>query len=94
MVQFVVDYLNRYVFPKDSLAAAQYYYIHLKVVEYRTVFTIYLAYFTVGAGSEYAVLRIRDVYPGSWFLPIPDPGSRIQKQQQKRGVRKISFQTF
>ncbi len=23
------------------------------------------------------VLRIRDVYPGSWFLPIPDPGSRI-----------------
>jgi hypothetical protein len=24
-----------------------------------------------------AVLRIRDVYPGSWFLPIPDPGSRI-----------------
>jgi hypothetical protein len=31
------------------------------------------------------VLRIRDVYPGSWFLPIPDPGSRIQKRQQKRG---------
>ncbi len=26
--------------------------------------------------------------PGSWFLPIPDPGSRIQKQQQKRGVKK------
>ncbi len=24
--------------------------------------------------------------PGSWFLPIPDLGSRIQKQQQKRGV--------
>jgi hypothetical protein len=23
------------------------------------------------------VLRIRDVYPGSCFLPIPDPGSRI-----------------
>ncbi len=22
--------------------------------------------------------------PGSWFLPIPDLGSRIQKQQQKR----------
>ena len=34
-----------------------------------------------------AVLRIRDVYPGSLFLPIPDPGSRIQKQQQKRGVK-------
>jgi hypothetical protein len=39
--------------------------------------------------------------PGSWFLPIPDPGSRIpdpgsripdlgsriQKQQQKRGMK-------
>ncbi len=24
--------------------------------------------------------------PGSWFLPITDLGSRIQKQQQKRGV--------
>ncbi len=32
--------------------------------------------------------RIRDVYPGSWFLPIPDLGSRIQKQEQKRGVKK------
>jgi hypothetical protein len=43
------------------------------------------------------VLRIRDVYPGSGmfildpdFFPsrIPDLGSRIQKQQQKRGVPK------
>jgi hypothetical protein len=25
---------------------------------------------------------------------ISDPGSRIQKQQQKRGVKKISCQTF
>ena len=39
--------------------------------------------------------------PGSWFLPIPDPvsrisdpGSRIQKQQQKREVKKISSQIF
>jgi hypothetical protein len=40
------------------------------------------------------VLRIRDVYPVSWFLPIPDLGSRIQKQQQKRGVKKISCHTF
>jgi hypothetical protein len=24
-----------------------------------------------------AVLRIRDVYPGSCFLSIPDPGSQI-----------------
>ncbi len=44
------------------------------------------------------VLRKRDVYPGSWFLPIPisdpgsrilDPGSRIQKPQQKREVKKF-----
>jgi hypothetical protein len=32
--------------------------------------------------------------PGSWFLPIPDPGSRIQKQQQKRGVKKNYCHTF
>ncbi len=35
-----------------------------------------------------AVLRIRDVYPGSWFFSIPnpisDPGFRIQQQHQKR----------
>ena len=41
------------------------------------------------------VLRIRDVYPGSRILifthpgtRIPDLGSRIQKQVQKRGVKK------
>ncbi len=41
------------------------------------------------------VLRIRDVYPGSRILifthpesRIPDLGSRIQKQQQRRGVKK------
>jgi hypothetical protein len=41
------------------------------------------------------VLRIRDVYPGSRILifnhpgtRIPDLGSRIQKQQQKREVTK------
>ncbi len=46
--------------------------------------------------AMYAVLRIRDVYPGpgSWFLPIPDPGSRIQNQQQKRGVKKICCHIF
>jgi hypothetical protein len=31
-----------------------------------------------------------DFYP----FRILDPGSRIQKQQQKRGVKKISCQTF
>ncbi len=36
------------------------------------------------------VLRIRDVYPGSRILIFTHPGSRIQKQQQKRGVKKIS----
>ncbi len=38
----------------------------------------------------FPVLRFRDVYPGSRILIfIPDLGSRIQKQQQKRGVKKI-----
>ncbi len=32
--------------------------------------------------------------PGSWFLPIPDPGSRIQKQQQKTGVKNFFCQTI
>jgi hypothetical protein len=39
--------------------------------------------------------------PGSWFLRIPDPGSRIpdpgsriQKQLKKRGVEKICCRTF
>jgi hypothetical protein len=43
-----------------------------------------------------AVLRIRDVYPDPDFYPsrIPDLGSRIQKQQQKRGVKKISCHNF
>jgi hypothetical protein len=42
-----------------------------------------------------SVLGIRDVYPGSRILifthpgsRIPDLGSRIQKQQQKREVKK------
>ncbi len=39
------------------------------------------------------VLRIRDVYPGSWFLPIPDLGSRIQNSN-KRGVKKICYTFF
>ncbi len=40
-------------------------------------------------------------YPGSWFLPIPDPesripdlGSPIQKQQQKRWVKNFFFIPF
>jgi hypothetical protein len=35
------------------------------------------------------VLRIQDVYPGSRIRIFSHPGSRIQKQQQKRGVKKI-----
>ncbi len=56
---------------------------------------------TIETSNSKAVLRIRDVYPGSWFLPIPDPGSRIsdlgsqiQKQQQKTGVKKFFCQTI
>ncbi len=55
----------------------------------------------VGLALKKPVWRIRDVYPGSWFLPIPDPasripdlGSRIQKQQQKRGMKKICCHNF
>ena len=43
--------------------------------------------------------RIRDVYPGSWFLPIPDPGYRISdpgsKNSNKRERwKKICYHTF
>jgi hypothetical protein len=41
-----------------------------------------------------AVLRIRDVYPGSRILIFTHPGSRIQKQQQKREVKKICWLNF
>jgi hypothetical protein len=41
-----------------------------------------------------AVLRIRDVCPGSRILIFTHPGSRIQKQQQKRGVKKNFCHTF
>jgi hypothetical protein len=47
------------------------------------------------------VLRIRDVYPGSRILDpdfdpfrIPDLGPRIQKQHQKRGVKKYVVKPF
>ncbi len=47
---------------------------------------------------EYSVWRIRDVYPGSWFLPIPDPGSGISdpgsKNSNKREKwKKICYHT-
>jgi hypothetical protein len=34
------------------------------------------------------VLRIRDVYPGSWFLPIPNPGSRISEPGSKNSNKR------
>ncbi len=38
------------------------------------------------------VLRIRDVYPGSWFLTIPDSGSKnINKRE---GWKKICYHTI
>jgi hypothetical protein len=40
------------------------------------------------------VLRIRDVYPGSRILIFTHPGSRIQKQQQKIGVKKFDVIPF
>jgi hypothetical protein len=47
---------------------------------------------TVTASIIFSVLRIRDVYPGSWFLPIPDPGSRIPDPKtaiKERGEKKL-----
>ncbi len=38
------------------------------------------------------VLRIRDVYPGSWFLPIPDPGSK--NSNKREGWKKFVVITF
>ncbi len=38
--------------------------------------------------SRATVLRIRDVYPGSRIPIFIHSGSQIQKQQQKRGVKK------
>ncbi len=49
------------------------------------------------AGKKFpfiAVLLIRDVYPGSRILIFTHPGSRIQKQQQKKGAKKIGCQNF
>jgi hypothetical protein len=41
------------------------------------------------------VLRNRDVYPGSLFLPIPDLGSRIKKTATKeRGEKKNCCHKF
>jgi hypothetical protein len=37
------------------------------------------------------VLWIQDVYPGSRFLSILDPGSQIQHQQQKRRGKNYVF---
>jgi hypothetical protein len=34
------------------------------------------------------VLRIRDVYPGSWFSPIPNPGSRISEPGSKNSNKR------
>jgi hypothetical protein len=48
----------------------------------------------VSFNDIFSVLRIRDVYPGSRILIFTHPGSRIQKQQQKRGVKKICCQDF
>ncbi len=43
------------------------------------------------------MLRIRDVYPGSWFLPIPKPGSLIPDPKtatKERGEKKFDVILF
>jgi hypothetical protein len=54
------------------------------VVEHSTLAHLDNKFFNI----KQPVLRIRDVYPGSRILIFTHPGSRIQKQQQKRGVKK------
>ncbi len=44
--------------------------------------------------SFISVLRIRDVYPGSWFLPLPDPGSRISDPGSKNSNRRERWKNF
>ncbi len=41
-----------------------------------------------------AVWRIRDVYPRSWFLPIPDPGSRISDPGSKNSNKRQGWKKF
>ncbi len=36
--------------------------------------------------ASVSVLRIRDVYPGSWFLPIPDPKTATKERREKKFV--------
>jgi len=41
-------------------------------------------------GELWSVLRIRDVYPGFWFLPIPDPKTVTKKRgEQKLDVKPL-----
>ena len=42
--------------------------------------------------TRFPVWRIRDVYPGSRFLPIPDPGSK--NSNKREGWKKIVVITF
>jgi hypothetical protein len=52
-------------------------------------------YFEAGSGSALAVLRIRDVYPGSRILIFIHPGSRIKKTATKEsGEKKIVIIPF
>ncbi len=55
---------------------------------YRITESTIIKAFTHELISYKAVLWIRDVYPGSRILIFTHPGSRIQKQQQKIGVKK------
>jgi hypothetical protein len=49
-----------------------------------------LAEFAGGSVPRGAVLRIRIVYPGSLFLPIPDP----KTARKERGEKKICYHTI
>ncbi len=58
----------------------------------RTAWSVYIFSQFWKTSHFLAVLRIRDVYPGSWFLPIPDPGSK--NSNKREGWKKICCHTF
>jgi hypothetical protein len=54
---------------------------------------IWICGFDLFISGFQAVLRIRDVYPGSGFFPIPDPGSK-KTLGGKINLKKICCLTF
>jgi hypothetical protein len=58
--------------------------LHALEPRQRTIYALHRLLDNIGVGgySYSAVLRIQDVYPGSGFLPIPDPGSKNSNKRE------------